>query len=108
MTPESSTQQRTVRARAILVWAIAFGLVFDALVARPRRGRRAPRGRGRGGRACPHRPPLSRGQLVFLAAAMVSVSFVVVRASPCSSDLDVAPAIGLFALAAASPARATP
>lgn len=95
----TSTQQ-PVRASTILVWAIGFGLVIDAWVDGPAGiGVLIAAAVAAAGLVLAARP--LPGSLVFLAAAMVSVSFVVVRASPLLIGLDVASGIGLFALAAA-------
>jgi hypothetical protein len=96
--PVRSTQQSG--AARILLWAVVFGLVVDAWADGPAGiGVLIAAAVAAGGFVLTARP--SRGSLTFLAAAMVSVSFVVVRASPVLIGLDVTSAIGLFALAAA-------
>ena len=96
--PVRSTQQPG--AARILLWAVVFGLVVDAWADGPAGiGVLIAAAVAAGGFVLTARP--SRASLTFLAAAMVSVSFVVVRASPVLIGLDVASGIGLFALAAA-------
>lgn len=94
------SRTQPVHAATTLVWAIAFGLVIDAWADGPAGiGVLIAAAVAGSGLVMTARP--SPGSLVFLAAAMVSVSFVAVRASPVLIGLDVASGIGLFALAAA-------
>ena len=82
------------------MWAIGFGLVIDGWADGPAGiGALVGAAVAACGLVLTARP--SPGSLVFLGAGMVSVSFVVVRASPVLIGLDVASGIGLFALAAA-------
>ena len=96
--PVSSTLQPG--PARILLWAVVFGLIVDAWADGPAGiGVLIAAAVAAGGLVLTARP--SWGSLTFLAAAMVSVSFAVLRASPVLIGLDVASGIGLFALAAA-------
>jgi hypothetical protein len=95
-----SREQPPVHAATVLGWAIAFGLVVDVWMD-------GPPGIGvllaalvaAVGLIVAVRPRAEA--LVFLGAGLVSVTFVVVRASPVLVSLDVVAGIGLFALAGA-------
>lgn len=97
---EANREHPKVRSATILGWAIVFGLVVDLWT-------QGPPGLGLFfaatlatlGLIVTTRPRLP--SLVFLAAGLLLVSFVVLRDSPVLQGLDVLSAIGLFALAGA-------
>jgi hypothetical protein len=94
------TAPHLLRVASVLGWAAAFGLVLDVWAD-------GPAGAGvliaavvaAGGLVLTTRPVAAAR--VFLAAGMVSVSFVMVRASPVLAGIDVASGMCLFALAGA-------
>jgi hypothetical protein len=100
MSPEIRQQQPWVGTATVLGWAFAFGLVVDVWS-------QGPPGLGMLlaamfaalGLSLTARPKAP--SLVFLAAGLVLMSFVVIRDSPVLVALDVLTAIGLFALAGA-------
>ncbi len=89
-----------LRVASVLGWALAFGLVVDVWADGPAgAGALIATAVAAGGLVLTTRP--STAGLVFLAAGTVSVSFVMVRASPVLAGIDVASGMCLFALAGA-------
>jgi hypothetical protein len=89
-----------LRVARVLGWGLAFALVIDVWAdGPPGAGVLIAAAVAAGGLVLATRP--AAAAIAFLAAGTVSVSFVIVRASPVLAAIDVASGMSLFALAAA-------